>query len=91
MVNIKMVNGLRLYSAFIQSASQCMPHIHPFTHTFTHTFTQRWQRNHAGRQPAQREQVELGVLLKDTTTDMAQSGNPGGELRCVSDIPDAEV
>ena len=31
-----MVNGLHLYSAFIQSAVQCMPLIHPFTHTFTH-------------------------------------------------------
>ena len=31
-----MVNGLHLYSAFIQSAVQCMTLIHPFTHTFTH-------------------------------------------------------
>ena len=31
-----MVNGLHLYSAFIQSAVQFMPLIHPFTHTFTH-------------------------------------------------------
>ena len=31
-----MANGLHLYSAFIQSALQCMPLIHPFTHTFTH-------------------------------------------------------
>ena len=31
-----MVNGLHLYSAFIQSALQFMPLIHPFTHTFTH-------------------------------------------------------
>ena len=32
----KMVNGLHLYSAFIQSALLFMPLIHPFTHTFTH-------------------------------------------------------
>ena len=32
----KMVNGLLLYSAFIQSAVQFRPLIHPFTHTFTH-------------------------------------------------------
>ena len=31
-----MVNGLHLYSAFIQSALQFMPLIHPFTHTLTH-------------------------------------------------------
>ena len=31
-----MVNGLHLYSAFIQSALQRMSLIHPFTHTFTH-------------------------------------------------------
>ena len=30
-----MVNGLHLYSTFIQSAVQFMPLIHPFTHTFT--------------------------------------------------------
>ena len=29
-----MVNGLHLYSTFIQSAVQFMPLIHPFTHTF---------------------------------------------------------
>ena len=32
----EMVNGLHLYSTFIQSAVQFMPLIHPFTHTFTH-------------------------------------------------------
>ena len=32
----QMVNGLHLYSAFIPSAVQFMPLIHPFTHTFTH-------------------------------------------------------
>ena len=30
------INGLHLYSTFIQSTVQCMPLIHPFTHTFTH-------------------------------------------------------
>ena len=34
-----MVNGLHLYSTFIQSAVQFMPLIRPFTHTFTH----QWQ------------------------------------------------
>ena len=60
-----MVNGLHLYSVFIQSASQFMPHIHPFTHTFIHQLA---GATNAGRHPAQREQLELGVLLKDTTT-----------------------
>ena len=31
-----MVNGLHLYSTFIQSALQFLSLIHPFTHTFTH-------------------------------------------------------
>ena len=31
-----MVNGLQLYRAFIQSALQFTPLIHPFTHIFTH-------------------------------------------------------
>ena len=35
-INGKMANGQHLYSAFIQSAVQCMPLIHPFTHPFTH-------------------------------------------------------
>ena len=37
--------------------------------TFTHSHTVG-RGNHAGLQPAQREQLELGVLLKDTTTDL---------------------
>uniref|UniRef100_A0A0E9XI66 Uncharacterized protein n=1 Tax=Anguilla anguilla TaxID=7936 RepID=A0A0E9XI66_ANGAN len=31
-----MVNGLHLYTAFIQSTLKLMPIIHPFTHTLTH-------------------------------------------------------
>ena len=29
----------------------------------------------------------LQLVLPDWAGNMAQSGNPGGELRCVSDIP----
>ena len=39
-----------------------------FTHSHTHSFTVG-RGNHAGCQPAQREQLELGDLLKDTMTD----------------------
>ena len=39
-----------------------------FTHAHTHSYTVG-RGTRAGLQPAQREQLELGVLLKDTTTD----------------------
>ena len=58
-----MVNGLHLYSAFIQSAVQFMPLIHPFTHKFTH------QRRLAAMQGTTNQRVRsnwgLGVLLRD--------------------------
>ena len=56
-----MVNGLHLYSAFIQSALQFMPLIHPFTH----------QQQLAAMQCTNqliRSSWGLGVLLKDTST-----------------------
>ena len=60
-----MVNGLHLYSAFIQSALQFMPLIHPFTHTFTH---QRRLAAMQGTNQFVRSNWGLGVLLRDTST-----------------------
>ena len=58
------VNGLHLYSAFLTSGhpKRCtiLPHIH-------HSHTDGGV-SHAGRQPAGREQLGLGALLKDTST-----------------------
>ena len=74
-----MVNGLHLYSAFIQSAVQFMPLIHPFTHTFTHTFThQRRLAAMQGTNQLVRSNWGLGVLLKDTSTRPGwdRTGNP---------------
>ena len=70
-----MVNGLHLYSAFIQSTVQFMPLIHPFTHTFTH------QRRLAAMQGTNRpvgSNRGLGVLLGDTSTRPGRdrTGNP---------------
>ena len=68
-----MVNGLHLYSAFIQSAVQFMPLIHPFTHTFTH---QRPAMQ--GTNQHVRSNQGLGVLLRDTSTRPGwdRTGNP---------------
>ena len=52
-----------LYSAFIQSAVQLMPLIHPFTHTFTH---QRRLAAIQGTNQLVRSNWGLGVLLRDT-------------------------
>ena len=52
------VNGLHLYSAFIQSAVQLMPLIHPFTHTFTHQRRLSWYR------PARQEQLGVRCLAQ---------------------------
>jgi len=50
-----MVDGLHLYSPFIQSALQyCL--------TFTHSYTDGGA-NHARQQPTRQEQLGLGVLL----------------------------
>ena len=66
-----MVNGLHLYSAFIQSAVQFMPLIHPFTH-------QRRLAAMQGTNQLIRSDWGLGVLLKDTTTRPGwdRTGNP---------------
>ena len=69
-----MVNGLHLYSAFIQSAVQFMPLIHTFTHTHTHgdwlhmQGTNRLVCCHWGQ----------GVLLRVTSTRTGwdRTGNP---------------
>jgi hypothetical protein len=57
------VNGLHLYSVFLTSGhpKRCtiLPHIH-------HSHTDGGV-SHAGRQPAGREQLGLGALLKDTS------------------------
>ena len=70
-----MVNGLHLYSAFIQSAVQFMPLIHPFTHTFTH---QRRLAAMQGTNQLVRSNLGLGVLLRDTSTRPGwdRTGNP---------------
>ena len=68
-------NGLHLYSAFIQSALQFLPLIHPFTHTFTH---QRRLAAMQGTNQLVRSNWGLGVLLKDTSTRPGwdRTGNP---------------
>ena len=70
-----MVNGLHLYSAFIQSALQFLPLIHPFTHTFTH---QRRLAAMQGTNQLVRSNWGLGVLLRDTSTHPGwdRTGNP---------------
>ena len=70
-----MVNGLPLYSAFIQSALQFMPLIHPFTHTFTHL---RRLAAMQGTNQLVRSNWGLGVLLRDTSTHPGwdRTGNP---------------
>ena len=60
-----MVNGLHVYSAFIQSALQFMPLIHPFAPTFTH---QRRLAAMQGTNLLVRSNWWLGVLLRDTST-----------------------
>ena len=69
------VNGLHLYSAFIQSAVQFMPLIQPFTHTFTH---QRRLAAMQGTDQLVRSNRGLGVLLRDTSTRPGwdRTGNP---------------
>ena len=70
-----MVNGLHLYSAFIQSALQFIPLIHPFTHTFTH---QRRLAAMQGTNQLIRSNWGLGVPLRDTSTRPGwdRTGNP---------------
>ena len=59
-----MVNGLHLYSAFIQSSFQyCLTFIHSCTHSHTNGGV-----DSARRQPARWEQLGLGDLLRDTST-----------------------
>ena len=55
---LKMVNGLHLYSAFIQSTVQFMPLIHPSTHIFTH------QRQLAAMQGTNQEQFRVRRLAQ---------------------------
>ena len=70
----KWTAGLHLYSAFIQSAVQFMPLIHPFTHTFTH---QRRLAAMQGTNQLVRSNRGLGVLLRDTSTCPGdRTGNP---------------
>ena len=59
---LHMVNGLHLYSAFIQSAVQFMHLIHPFTHTHIHTTTAIGC--HARYQPARQEQLRVRCLAQ---------------------------
>ena len=66
-----MVNGLHLYSAFIQSALPFLPLIHPFTH-------QRRLAAMQGTNQLVRSNLGLGVLLRDTSTRPGwdRTGNP---------------
>ena len=66
-----MGNGLYLYSAFIQSALQFMPLIHPFTHQERLAAMQ-------GTNQLVRSNWGLGVLLRDTSTcpGWDRTGNP---------------
>ena len=70
-----MVNGLHFYSAFIQSALQCMPLIQPFTHTFTHQCRLTAMQ---GTNQLIRSNWGLGVLLRDTSIRPGwdRTGNP---------------
>ena len=71
--------GLHLYSAFIQSALQCMPFIHPFTHTHIHSHThQRRLAAMQGTNQLVRSNWGLGVSLRDTSTRPGwdRTGNP---------------
>ena len=58
--NGKWANGLHLYSAFIQSAVQFMPLIHPFTHSPIHTSI----GCHARYQPARQERLGVRCLAQ---------------------------
>jgi len=63
-----MVNGLHLYSAFIDlMATKALYICLTFTHSYTHSHTDGGV-SHARRQPARRELLRLGVLLMDTST-----------------------
>ena len=72
-----MVNGLHVYSAFIQSTVQFMPLIHPFTHTHSLTHQRRLAAMQGTNQLV-RSNLGLGVLLKDTSTRPGwdRTGNP---------------
>ena len=59
-----MVNGLHLYSAFIQSAVQFTPLIHPFTHPHTHIHTPTAIGCHAKYQPTRQEQLGVRGLAQ---------------------------
>ena len=65
------INGLYLYSAFIQSAVQLMPFIHPFTH-------QWWLAAMQGTNQLIRSNWGFGVMLRDTSTHPGRdrTGNP---------------
>ena len=78
-----MVNGWNLYSAFIQSAVQFMPLIHPFTHTFTH---QRRLAAMQGTNQLVRSNWGLGVSLRDTSTRPGRdrTGDPPTARRLLS-------
>ena len=80
---LHLVNGLHLYSAFIQSAVQFKPLIHPFTHTFT---LQRRLAAMQGTNQLVRSNWGLGVLLRDTSTcpGWDRTGNPPTARRQLS-------
>ena len=77
----QMVNGLHLYSAFLTSG-----HSKRFT-IFTHSHTDGGV-SHARRQPAHREQLGRGVLLRDTST-LATSNLPVISQPALPPVPHA--
>ena len=73
-----MVNGLHLYSIFIQSTVQFMPLIQPFTQ---HTYTPTAIGCHARCQPAHQEQLGVRCLAQGHT----QGGIEPATLRLPDD------
>ena len=71
-----MVNGLYLYSAFLTSGQSNRL---IFTHSCTHSHTDGGVNN-ARRQPARREQLGCGVLLRDTSTLARRSSGSHKQL-----------
>ena len=78
-----MVNGLHLYSAFIQSALQFMPLIHPFTHTFTHQWrltamqgTNQFNQCTINSERFLRTAKQIGVQVGELRMNQETGGQP---------------
>ena len=95
-----MVNGLHLYSTFIQSAVQLMPLIHPFTHSPIHPFThshihtyththihQRWLAATQGTNQLVRSNWGLAIGGCSGTLWQARGGIEPATLQLPDDSP----